>query len=110
VQRQNVQYERMINKHRFYRNASIWCYTHNRFECIIAWVNHNDPNEFYAIIDTITPKILTKKIGNIEFTILLQEGLICPDTNLPKTMKYILSSIMYKLLEKEHIYKIPDYI
>ncbi len=110
MQRETIQYERRINKRRFYRNASLWCYKHNRFEDILAWANHNDTTEFDAIIDTITPKILTKKIGNIEFTILLEEGLICPDTNLPKIMKHLIYSIMDKLLKEECIYEMPKYI
>lgn len=100
---QSVEHEREIKKRRFYKNASVWCYRHNRFEGIFTWANHNDIHEFSVIIDTITPKILTKKIGNIEFTILLEEGLICPDTKLSKMMEHILYSIIDKLLEKEHI-------
>lgn len=98
------------HQRKFYRNASVWCYKHNRFEALLAWLKHNDRDEFYAIIDTITPKMLTKKIGNIEFAILLEEGLICPDTSLPKIMRDLISSIIDKLLEEEYIYKMPKHL
>ena len=100
---QNLRYYRR----KFYRNATVWCYKHNKFEEILVWMRHNNADESYTIIDTITPKMLTKKIGNVEFAILLEEGLICPDTNLPKIMKHLISSIMDRLLEEEQIYRIP---
>lgn len=106
MQQSILQYKRA--KHRFYKDASIWCYKHKMFENILLWAEHNDTEEFDMIIDTLTPKILTRKIGDIEFAILLEEGLICPDTNLPKLMRDLIPSIIDRLLKAEGIYKLPE--
>ncbi|GIU72486.1 MAG: hypothetical protein KatS3mg003_1965 [Candidatus Nitrosocaldaceae archaeon] len=96
-------------KSRFYKRSSVWCYDHNRFEDILEWRKHNNSEEFISIIDSITPRVLTKQLGNIEFIILLHEGLICPDTDLPRVMKHILPSIIDKLLKEDNIHLLEDY-
>lgn len=90
----------------FYKAASVWCYKHKRFEYIIKWAEHNEIEEFQIIRKCITPNILTKRIGDIELTIILNEGLICPDVNLPKPIKNILPLLVKKTLREERIYRL----
>ena len=88
---------------RYYKDADVFCYEHKRFERIVQWLDHNSIELFNAIQDTIMPRVIEKRIGDINFTILLEHGLVCPDRELPKGIEKIAIEIIDKLLKKDGI-------